>query len=140
MQQVAARISPEQEQWLQKNFRTKGAGAEFLLAWAAENFTRSLAACRSLFSDPELKTIITAHKDTRLLPEHARTPFLVMRVTDACEVHLINTQFAVSRTTLEAKLKKLDDVQAAALSTWAAAFWNSRPARDMPLDEYVRRL
>ena len=138
MPQVAARISVEHEQWLRLSFRTKGAGAEFIIPWVAESFMRAQAACRGLFSEPELKTIIMAHKDARLLPEHARAPFLLMRVTDACELHGIHTRFAVSRSVLEAKLKKVDDVQAAALSVWAAAFWTSRTASDASLDEYAR--
>ena len=140
MPQVAARITDEHEQWLKANFRTKGAGAEFLLPWAAENFTRAQAACRVMFSDPELKTIIFAHKDTRLLPEHTRAQFLVMRVVDACELRMAHTQFAASRTTLEAKLRKLDDMQATALSVWAAAFWTRRGAPEASFDEYVRGL
>ncbi len=140
MPQVAARISAEHEQWLRSSFRTKGAGAEFILPWAAESFARAQAACRAMFSDPELKTIMLAHKDTRLLPEHTRAPFLLMRVTDACELRLIHTQFAASRTTLEAKLKKLDDMQAAALSVWASAFWASRAAPESSFDEYVRAM
>ena len=140
MPQVAARLSVEHEQWLKLNFRTKGAGAEFIIPWVAESFMRAQTAYRALFSDPELKTIIMAHKDARLLAEHARAPFLLMRVINACELYLIHTRFAASRTTLEAKLKKMDDVQAAALAVWAAAFWTSRTASDASLDEYVRAL
>ena len=138
MPQVAARIKDEHEQWLKASFRTKGAGAEFLLPWAAENFVRAQATCRAMFSDPELKTIILAHKDTRLLPEHTRAPFLMMRVDDACALRQVHAQFAASRTTLEAKLKKLDDMQAAALSVWAAAFWTRRNVPEMSLEEYAR--
>ena len=138
MPQVAARLSNVHEQWLKSHFRTKGAGAEFVIPWMAENFARSLGQCRMVFSDPELKVIILAHKDTRLLPEHARAPFLVMRVLDACEVRTVHSQFSVSKATLEVKLKKLDEMQAAALSVWATAYWVSREGQSRPLDEYCR--
>ena len=36
MPQVAARINDEQERWLKDYFRTKSAGAEFILPWAVD--------------------------------------------------------------------------------------------------------
>ena len=38
MPQVAARISDNQERWLKDYFRTKSAGAEFILPWAVDTF------------------------------------------------------------------------------------------------------
>ncbi len=38
MPQVAARITHDHEQWLKNYFRTKSAGAEFILPWAVDMF------------------------------------------------------------------------------------------------------
>ena len=72
MPQVAARISSEQEKWLKDYFRTKSAGAEFILPWAVDTFFRAVHTVKEIFSAPELKTIVEAHKDLRLLPENTR--------------------------------------------------------------------
>ena len=65
MPQVAARINDEQERWLKDYFRTKSAGAEFILPWAVDTFFRAMANIKQMFTAGELKTIVEAHKDTR---------------------------------------------------------------------------
>ena len=70
MPQVAARINDEQERWLKDYFRTKSAGAEFILPWAVDTFFRAMANIKQMFTAGELKTIVEAHKDTRLLPDY----------------------------------------------------------------------
>ena len=119
MPQVAARINDEQERWLKDYFRTKSAGAEFILPWAVDTFFRAMANIKQMFTVGELKTIVEAHKDTRLLPDHTRLSYLLLRVSDAC------------------KLKSLDDTQATALMVWASAFWVSRNCSAGNLDEYI---
>ena len=85
MPQVAARINDEQERWLKDYFRTKSAGAEFILPWAVDTFFRAMANIKQMFTAGELKTIMEAHKDMRLLPDHTRLSYLLLRVSDACE-------------------------------------------------------
>lgn len=138
MPQVAARISPDQEKWLKDYFRTKSAGAEFILPWAVDTFFRAISTLKSAFTPGELKTIVEAHKDTRLLPDHSRASYLVLRVIDACDLTMIHTKHGASKANLEAKLKRLDDTQATALMVWAAAFWVSRTCDAGSLDEYIK--
>lgn len=138
MPQVAARISEQQERWLKDYFRTKSAGAEFILPWAVDTFFRSITNIKSIFSSAELKTIIEAHRDLRLLPDHTRLSYLILRVSDMCETSKIHEQFDASRTSLEAKLKRLDDTQATALMVWASAFWVSKNCSSESLDEYIK--
>jgi hypothetical protein len=138
MPQVAARISTEQEKWLKDYFRTKSAGAEFILPWAVDTFFRAINAIRSSYTPGELKTIVEAHRDIKLLPDHTRLNYLLLRVTDACDANQIHNRHGASKTTLEAKLKRLDDTQATALMVWAAAFWVSRNCSTDSLDEYVK--
>ena len=53
MPQVAARITNEQEKWLKDYFRTKSAGAEFILPWVVDTFFRAISNIKQIFSDSE---------------------------------------------------------------------------------------
>lgn len=138
MPQVAARITPSHEQWLKEFFKTKSAGAEFILPWAVDTFFRSLNNIKAMFSAAELKTIVDAHKDVRLLPDQSRVAYLQLRIADACELDLLHTKHGASPAALEAKIKKLDDTQATALMIWATAFWVSKEYEDLSLEEYLK--
>ena len=138
MPQVAARISDDQEKWLKDYFRTKSAGAEFILPWAVDTFFRAISSIKNAFTLGELKTIVMAHKDVRLLPEHTRGSYLVLRVMDACDLNMLHDRYGASKDSLEAKLKRLDDTQATALMVWAAAFWVSRNCSAENLDDYLQ--
>ena len=54
MPQVAARINEQQERWLKDYFRTKSAGAEFILPWAVDTFFRAITTIKGTFTGPEL--------------------------------------------------------------------------------------
>ncbi|MDR0466585.1 MAG: hypothetical protein LBH94_04420 [Deltaproteobacteria bacterium] len=138
MPQVAARISDEQEKWLKDYFRTKSAGAEFILPWAVDTFFRAIGSIKGLFSGAELKTIVDAHKDMKLLPDHTRQSYLLLRINDACDVGNLHVRHGASKSSLEAKVKRLDDTQATALMVWASAFWVSRNCSAENLDEYIK--
>ncbi|MBQ4568233.1 MAG: hypothetical protein IJA79_08945 [Desulfovibrio sp.] len=138
MPQVAARINNDQERWLKDYFRTKSAGAEFILPWAVDTFFRAIHAIKQMFSVAELKTIVEAHKDIKLMPDHSRLSYLMLRVGDACDVNSIHLRHGASRSSLESKLKGLDDTQATALMVWASAFWVSRQCAAENLDDYIR--
>lgn len=138
MPQVAARISSEQERWLKDYFRTKSAGAEFILPWAVDTFFRAIMAIKGTFTPAELKTIVEAHKDVKLLPDTTRSSYLLLRVMDACEVNNLHAVHGAGKSTLEAKIKRLDDTEATALMVWASAFWVSRNVTAENLDEYIR--
>lgn len=137
MPQVAARINDEQEKWLKEYFRTKSAGAEFILPWAVDTFFRALGAIRSMFTEAELKTIVEAHKDTKLMHDHTRLSYLLLRVMDVCDTNGLHKKHGASRNSLETKLKQLDDTQATALMIWAAAFWVSKNCSAESLEIYV---
>ncbi len=138
MPQVAARISSDQERWLKDYFRTKSAGAEFILPWAVDTFFRAIATIKGTFSPAELKSIVEAHKDLKLLPDHTRLSYLHLRVMDACDVNNVHIKHGAAKTHLEAKIKRLDDTQATALMVWASAFWVSKSCSIDSLDEYIK--
>ena len=138
MPQVAARINDDQERWLKDYFRTKSAGAEFILPWAVDTFFRAITSIKHMFGAAELKTIVEAHKDMKLMPDHTRLSYLLLRVTDACDVNNVHLRHGASKSSLESKLKALDDTQATALMVWASAFWVSRNRSADNMDEYIR--
>ncbi len=136
MPQVAARINEDQEKWLKDYFRTKSAGAEFILPWAVDIFFRAISSIKQNFTAAELKTIIAIHKEVRLSHEQTRLSYLLLRVNEACERDNIHEKYSASRTSLETKLKKLDDTQTTALIIWASAFWVSKASNE-DLNRYV---
>ncbi len=137
MPQVAARITPDHERWLKEFFKTKSAGAEFILPWAVDTFFRALNAIKSQFTIPELMTIVEAHKEIKLLPDQSRLAYLQLRVQDACDLDLLHTKHSASKASIETKLKRLDDTQATALMIWATAFWVSKENQITSLEDYV---
>ncbi len=137
MPQVAARINEDQEKWLKDYFRTKSAGAEFILPWAVDIFFRSIHSIKQNFTPAELKTIVEIHKDMRLAPEQTRLSYLLLRIADYCERSKVTEKHGASRSSLESKIKKLDDTQATALMIWASAFWVSKSCSSSDLDHYI---
>ena len=135
MLQVAQDTNEQQERWLTDSFRTKNAGAEFILPWTIDTFFRAIITIKSMFTGPELKTLIEAHKDLRLLPDHTRLSYLLLRVADLCDRTKLHTRHGASRSSLEAKLRRLNDTEATALMVWASAFWARRTPSSM--DAYI---
>ncbi len=126
MPQVAARITHDQEKWLKDYFKTKSAGAEFILPWAVDVFFKSIRNVSSDFSVAELKTILESHKEVKLLPNQSKQAYLMLRVDEACEEHNAHIQHGASKSNLEVKLRRLTDLQATALMIWATAYWVSK--------------
>lgn len=139
MPQVAARISEEQERWLKDYFRTKSAGAEFILPWAVDTFFRAITNTKAVFEPAELKTIVEAYKDVKITPDSTSKSYLMLRVMGACDKNHINERYGAVRSSLEAKLRYLDETQATALMVWASAYWVSRNCTASSLDEYIRK-
>lgn len=138
MPQVAARINETQEQWLKDYFRTKSAGAEFILPWAVDTFFRAITGIKQIFSASELKTIVDAYRDAKLDPETTRLSYLLLRVNEACDLNSVHLRHGASKSSLEAKLNSLNETQATALMVWASAFWVSRNCSAENLDDYIR--
>ncbi|OBQ46141.1 hypothetical protein [Halodesulfovibrio spirochaetisodalis] len=138
MPQVAARITSDQEKWLKDYFRTKSAGAEFILPWVVDTFFQAISIIKHTFSDSELALIISAHKNLRIQPENSSKEYLQLRVANACNTKQLHNIYGLSRDTLEAKLTKLTNTDAAALMVWAAAFWVSKNCSADNISEYIR--
>lgn len=139
MPQVAARITNEQEKWLKDYFRTKSAGAEFILPWVVDTFFRAITSIKHSFSDSELALIIAAHKNLRIQPDNSSKDYLRLRVEDACNSKQLHDVYGISRETLGAKLYRLNNTDATALMVWAAAFWVSKNCSADNISEYIRQ-
>lgn len=139
MPQVAARITSEQEKWLKDYFRTKSAGAEFILPWVVDTFFRSITAIKHSFSDNELSLIVAAHKNLRIQPDNSSKDYLYLRVQDACNIKHLHNVYGISRETLQAKICRLNNTDATALMVWAAAFWVSRTCSADNISEYINQ-
>lgn len=138
MPQVAARITHDHEKWLKDYFKTKSAGAEFILPWAVDVFFKSIRAVSSDFSVAELKTILESHRDVKLLPNQSKQAYLLLRVEEACQERGVHIQHGASRNNLEVKLRRLTDLQATALMIWATAYWTSKVWNGVSVDDYVK--
>lgn len=138
MPQVAARISENQERWLKEYFRTKSAGAEFILPWAVDIFFRAISGIKNIFSASELKTIVDAFRDAKLTPETTRLSYLLLRVNEACDLNSVHLRHGASKNSLTTKLNSLDETQATAMMIWASAFWVSRHRSAENLEEYIQ--
>jgi len=138
MPQVAARISHDHEKWLKEFFKTKSAGAEFILPWAVDVFFKSIRSVSSDFSVAELKTLLESHRDVKLLPNQSKQAYLMLRVEEACEEKSVHIQHGASKSNLEVKLRRLTDLQATALMIWATAYWTSKSWNDVSVDDYVK--
>ena len=97
MPQVAARINEQQERWLKDYFRTKSAGAEFILPWAVDTFFRAITTIKSTFTGPELKNIHEAYRLCACSPDHTRLSYLLLRVGDLCEQSGLHSRYGASR-------------------------------------------
>ncbi len=138
MPQVAARITHDQEKWLKEYFKTKSAGAEFILPWAVDVFFKSIRNVSQDFSIAELKTILEAHKDIKLMPNQSKQAYLLLRVEEACEERGVHIQHGASKNNLEVKIHRLSDLQATAIMIWATAYWTSKSWSGVSIEDYVK--
>ena len=138
MPQVAARITHDHEQWLKNYFKTKSAGAEFILPWAVDMFFKSMRSVAQELSVSELKTVLEAYRGIKILPNQCKSAYLFLRIEEACEADDVHVVHGVSRSNLEAKLRRLSDVQSTALMIWASAYWVSKVWNGVSFEEYIK--
>ena len=137
MSQVSSHRTPQQERWLKSYFRTKSAGAEFILPWAVDTFFRAVNDIKSGFSPNELKAVIEVYRDCGPLPGSTKAGSLLTKVMDACENENLHVRFGISRTILESKLRQMDDMQLMTLMIWAAAFWYKPGRPEKNINRYI---
>ncbi|MFI3271259.1 MAG: hypothetical protein R3Y11_04010 [Pseudomonadota bacterium] len=130
-------IDAQQNAQIKNYYRTKHAGTEFVLPWAVDVFFTAIAHIKEYFSVPELKTIVAAHHSVKLSMESINATALHLLIQSACDRDALHMRHRASRDVLEAKIRKLDDKDAAALMVWAASFWTSGKTSAADLDAYT---
>ncbi len=130
---------PCQDDWLNEYFHTRTAGAEFMLPWFMDTYFTAVAHIKTLFTAPELKTIIAAHKNMLIDTEHLRLVHLLLQVSERCTRNNLHERYGTDLTILENKLRKLDDTQAAVLILWASSFWHGPSFTEDTLERYVSK-
>ena len=114
--------SDEQDVWIREHFRSRTAGAEFMLPWTIDAWFSTVSALKSLFTPAELKTIIDAHKNI---------------VIDTSHLRLTHLKHGSSPRNLETKFRQLDDAQASVLILWASAFWRGQTCSAQAMEKYI---
>jgi hypothetical protein len=138
MPQVAARITHDHEQWLKNYFKTKSAGAEFILPWAVDMFFKSMRSVAQELNVAELKTVLEAYQGVKILPNQCKGAYLFLQIEEACENEKVHNNHGVSWPNLEIKLKRLSDVQSSSLMIWASAYWVSKVWNGVSFEEYIK--
>lgn len=139
MPQVAARITTEYEKRMKALFRTKSAGAEFLLPWTLDALDRCLRDIKGELGMAELKTVVEAYRKIgKLTPEHCRSDYFQLRMREACKEERLHTKHGASWPSLSRKIEGFDDLHSTAAVIWGMAFWQSPSSKEMTLDDYVK--
>ena len=127
----------EQDVWLREHFRSRTAGAEFMLPWTIDTLFGTVAALKSLFTPAELKTIIDAHKNIVIDTSHLRLTHLLLHVMEQSDRKELYKKHGSNPRNLETKFRQLDDAQASVLILWASAFWRGQTCSPQALEKYI---
>ncbi len=129
--------SDEQDVWIREHFRSRTAGAEFMLPWTIDAWFSTVSALKSLFTPAELKTIIDAHKNIVIDTSHLRLTHLLIHVLEHCDRKELYQKHGSSPRNLETKFRQLDDAQASVLILWASAFWRGQTCSAQAMEKYI---
>lgn len=127
----------EQDVWLKEHFRSRKAGAEFMLPWTIDFWVCTVIALKSLFTPAELKTIIEAHKNLIVDTSHLHLTHLLLHVMEQCDRKEIYKKYGTDPYSLETKFRQLDDAQASVLILWASAFWRGQTCSAQAMEKYI---
>ena len=124
MVRINARIPEKTKTWLLQNFKTKGAGAEYVLAAVPELYRRTLRDLKGRFTTGELSLMIDCVNATILTPQLAGQ-HLVINCVDSMELDGTASKWSVDRDGFTDSLQALSIFEAACLGIWARGFWES---------------
>jgi hypothetical protein len=147
MKKIGPLISETTDKFLLGAFRTRNAGATYIMEMTPALYAREIHSLKGLFTIPELCLIVDAFEgaSSSLVPRSAGQN-LCLRVKDGIELDHLDrkwkTPFAVSPGGPEPplaifeKIKGLSAFSKACLEIWASAFWerklNRGERRDLP--------
>ena len=138
MKNINARVSEKSEKFLTENFRSKGAGAEYILA-ALPAASRKFIGLdmKGRFTSHELKLMIDVMNGTILTPEIAGL-HLPINVRDGIALDGLDEKWSIDGKALEAKLTQMSTPELLILEIWIQGFWQAVPTDcGQDLDEYI---
>ena len=138
MKNTNARITEKTEKFLTDNFRTKGAGAEYILAACPAAARKFIGMeIKGKFTAGELKLMIDVMNRATLWPEMAGQ-HLQLNVTDGIMLDNLDEKFGVDAVKLNRALAGMSTPELMILEIWIQGFWQTVTDHGQDLDEYIK--
>lgn len=138
MKNINARANERTVEYLASHFKTKGAGAEYILAaWpvAARKFI--CLDMKGKFSDKELGLMIDVMNGKTLSPELAGQQ-LPLNVADGIALDGLDEKWGVAADRLNDKLASMSTPELMILEIWIQGSWQAVTDSDQDLNEYIK--
>jgi hypothetical protein len=119
---LGPRVSDSAAAWLEYNFSSRGAGAEFVLEAFPELYRRALHSLKGRFSAGELSLMVDMLNATWIMPNLAGQ-HLEICASDSMALDGTDVKWGVDRAPFLAKIKALSLFERACLEIWCRAFW-----------------
>ena len=138
MKNINARVNEKTETFLTDNFRTKSAGAEYILAaWPAASRKFIGLDMKGKFTAGEIKLMIDVMNGTMLSHEMAGQ-HLPLNVTDGIMLDNLDEKFGVDAVKLNRDLAGMSTPELMILEIWIQGFWHAVTDHGQDMDEYIQ--
>ena len=134
---VGPKISEQTADFLSEHFKSRNAGAEYILEASSYLYRKALLNLKGKFSHEELCLIIQVLEKISLYPLMAGQ-HLVEQVKDAVLLGDRDNIVKISELEFLDRLDKLSLFQMACLEIWAKKYWLNESGHD--IDKYVNML
>ena len=134
---VGPRISNSASAWLEANFSSRGAGAEYVLECFPELYRRALHDLVGHFTAGELSLLVDTFNATMLVPQIVGQ-HLEISAHDSMLLDHTDGKWGADADDLLAKIRALTLFERACLEIWVKALWEQ--AEHDNLEEWVARL
>lgn len=131
---VSARVTEGTLEFLQKYFRNRTCGAEYLLEAMPSLFAQEMGRIRERFEPNELKLMVDVFNG--LIPTPKMAGHHLASVEDGIKLDGLDAKWQVNGQELLDKIETLSPAQRAILEIWAIGFWQHQPLPE--LDTYVK--
>jgi hypothetical protein len=131
---IGPRISDATAAWLEGNFQSRNAGAQYVLGAFPELCRVTLRELKGRFSPGELSLMIDALQGTLPTPQLAGQ-HLEASIVDAIELDKLDGKWSVRRASIMGKIMDLTLLERCCLEIWCCSF----SPEDIP-KEFVYRL
>ena len=138
MKKITPRLSDKSATWLETNFKSIHAGAEYCLdSLPAVARVYTGYELKGTFTADELKLMIDAMNGTALTPQFAGQ-HLPGNVADGIALDGLDTKWEVDADQIKCKIKTLSVLDIFFLEIWIQGFWTQ--SENVDLYDYVKPL